>query len=174
MFKGIISNEHGYFNWEKRYAIHQAFHQTTANKFTHFLSTPIQLFAMIKLFALCSFPFFFGVSLNVGLFLILFLSIVYCLIHFKMGLVVSLYLIICWYVANYYPLFTNGYLEALFALAIFLLGAFIQIGVGHKIFERKNANLSSEFEEFFQTYNPMIFILIFFFPFLDLLNANSE
>lgn len=163
-----------YFNWKERYAIHQAFHQNISNRITHFLATPIQLFGLVKLFALLSFPFFLSMQLNMALLLIVFLSCVYCLIHFKMGLLVSIYLLICWCIASYYPFTTHWYLEALFAMAFFLLGALIQVGVGHNKFERTNANLTAEFAEFFQTYNPMIFILIFFFPFLDLLTLISS
>ncbi|MBA3660730.1 MAG: DUF962 domain-containing protein [Gammaproteobacteria bacterium] len=158
---------HGIFNWQNRYAIHQTFHQETGNQIAHYIATPIQLFAMIKLLAIGTVSGF-DQGINIALVFIIFLSIIYTLIHLPVGLIVSAYLTGCWYIASYYPFSTSAWMDMLCALGLFAAGVFIQIRVGHHVYENKKANLGAEFDEFFQTYNPMIFVLIFFFPFLDL------
>lgn len=167
--KNNVEINQGVFSWKRRYAIHRMYHKSIANQITHFIGTPLQLFSFIKLFSLFNFNgTALGTGCNLGLLFIAFLAFVYCRIHLFIGLFVTVYLVLSWYVASYILWSSLWYVNILIAAAFFILGVLIQVGVGHKILQKQKTNLETEFAEFFQTRDPMIIILIFFFPFLDL------
>jgi uncharacterized membrane protein YGL010W len=170
----------GVFFWKRRYATHRSYHMNKANQIAHFIGTPLQLFAFIKFFTLGYFSgTILGTGCNLGLLLVTFLAVIYCRIHLFIGIATTFYLIGCWYVASYVLWTPIWYENLLIATGFFIAGVIIQVGIGHKIIQKQDTNLSAEFAEFFQTRDPMIFVLIFFFPFLDLflskkVNARSQ
>lgn len=53
----------------------------------------------------------------------------------------------------------------------FFLGYLLQVTIGHSILERGKNNFGNEFAKFLATGNPVIFLFIFGFPYLQLYNS---
>ena len=149
-------------HWQQKFKIHQQFHQNKTNRCIHLVFSLMQLALLIKMISVASLSL---LHVDVSLIFIISLSLYYLTIDKTSAIVMFFYLILVLSLMSTLT-FTSPLWTFSFCLILFVMAALCQVKIGHGIFEQGRDNLKIEMQEFKQTKDIRIFLLIYLFPLL--------
>jgi len=154
----------GLFDWIRRMGVHEAYHLSPANRLIHWMCIPIELAAVLKLFALVPAPF------DLSLLAIVLVGAVYVAADVAGGaLMIALLLGLR---ALVLPWTTGRLVLDAGAAALTFGAAFVfQTRVGHGVFERGVDDTAMNLAELAETRNPIPTLLVFAYHGFELLFA---
>ncbi len=156
----------GAFGWKRRMGVHEAYHQSTANRLLHWLCIPVELWAVVKLASLV--PILPAYHIDLALVLIVALAPVYLLTELLAGTLMVAFLAGSWYVAGLvFP--ETTWAGALAVVVAFALTFGAQVAIGHGVFEEGRDDTQKNLEEFASTKNPIPLVLVFYYHLVELL-----
>ncbi len=146
--------------------VHEAYHQSPANRWIHWVCIPLELFAVVKLLSLVP----LGGPLDLSLVIIALAAPIYALTELAVGLTMAGILTGCWWIATHGPRLGPGW-EALLALALFAATFGVQVGVGHRSFEGGRDDTEKNLAELRRTKNPIPLLLVFYYHLVEIFFA---
>jgi len=152
----------GRFQWLRRMGVHEAYHQSGPNRVIHWICIPIELFAFIRLLALPHWGVAAGVAALVG--------VVYLMTDVLAGALMAALLGGLVAAARQVSVGAR-WLDALVAVAVFVLSFTVQTQLGHRVFERGVDDTDKNITELRKTGNPIPIVLVFYYHLVEVLFA---
>ncbi|MBN7548405.1 DUF962 domain-containing protein [Mycobacteroides abscessus] len=150
------------FDWHVRMGIHEAYHQSRGNRWVHWVSIPIEMFATITLLSLWR----WGESIDFGLLTILALGVIYVTAEPVLGTALSALMVAMWWLAR--ALTPQPHLcIGILSVAVVAIAFVAQLRVGHALFEGGRDDTELNLREFKRTHNPIPLLLVFFYHYVD-------
>ncbi|WP_310620057.1 hypothetical protein [Flexibacterium corallicola] len=163
----------GIFAWKHRMGIHLAFHQTPMNNFLHIVMPPFNSLGVL----LCIYGIFipvgdyFGGSVSLALLLLSLTFAAYLLVDVIVAVLAIAPVILLYPLCHWIYQAVDGSLFLMFiiGLVVFLAALWIQVGIGHKVYEEGIGDEDENIGEMFATLNPTYFIILPLYPIMELL-----
>jgi len=154
----------GFFRWKERMGIHEAYHQNITNRFIHWSCIPLELWAVVKLLSLVPLV----ENFDLALLTVLIISPIFVLTEIFIGSLMIAFLIVCWKTATL--VLVDSYLWGMgLAVTLFSVTFFIQVAIGHKIFEGGRDDTEKNIAEFAETKNPIPLLLVFYYHLVEII-----
>jgi uncharacterized membrane protein YGL010W len=154
------------FDWKRRMGRHEAYHQSAGNRAVHWICIPIELAALVWLFSAVPLPID---GLDLAVVLIALLAPVYVLTEPLAGTLMVAYLAGCRLLAEAIPLHGAG--RAGLGALLFVASFAVQVGIGHRVFERGRDDTALNLAEFGATRNPAPLLLVPYYHLVEVLLA---
>jgi len=156
----------GRFDWKRRMGVHEAYHQSLANRWLHWSCIPLELLAIVKLASLAS----LGGHLDLALVVIAIVAPIYLLTEPVIGTTMVGFLVGCWWLADHGPRFGTGW-DVLVAVALFSATFAVQVAIGHGSFEGGRDDTNQNLAEFRTSRNPIPLLLVFYYHLVEIFFA---
>ena len=155
----------GAFDWPRRMGVHEAYHQSRANRIVHWVCIPLQLLGVIELLSQVRFA-----SIDLALIAIAVVGALYVVAEMVAGVLMIVGMLGLWAAAG--RLTTGSSLVDAGLAAALLVAAFVfQTRVGHNVYEHGVDDTAMNVAELRRTKNPIPILLIFFYHLVELLFA---
>ena len=154
------------FDWKRRMGRHEAYHQSAGNRAVHWICIPIELGALVFLFSAAPLPV---KGLDLALVLIALLAPIYLLTEPLAGLLMVGFLVACHRLIATAPLHGAG--RAGLGALLFAVSFAVQVGIGHRFFERGRDDTALNLAEFGATWNPIPLLLVPYYHLVEILLA---
>ena len=163
----------GAFEWKRRMGVHLAFHRDPINILLHAVFSIVNAWALLLIFFPFQVPGFSSLPMSID-FAMLLLGVVFIIYAV---LDIGAAILITGAYALTYPLcgmvmeLLQGSAGLMITLGVFLtlFSLAIQVFIGHNIAEKGIDDAVENFKELFESKNPIYFILLPFYTYLDLL-----
>ncbi len=163
----------GLFGWKHRMGIHLAFHTNPMNNLLHVVMPPFNTLGVLMCFYPIAVPGISigGVEMNGALVALLGTFLIYALLDvlaaaLTLAPVVLLYPLCAW---TFELTGHSTVLMVVIGASIFFAALWMQVGIGHKIFEEGIGDEDENIGEVYDTFNPLYFTLLPVYSILDIL-----
>jgi len=163
----------GPFEWKRRMGIHLAFHRDPKNILLHAVFSIVNAWALLLIF----FPFqvpgvsVFSVQVDVAMLLLCVVFMIYAMLDVGAAILVTGAYALTYPLCALVMELLQGSASLMVALGVFLtfFSLAVQVFIGHNIAEKGIDDAVENFKELFESKNPVYFILLPFYTYLDLL-----